>query len=128
MADPAMGGDDKPAAPRPTPPAPATPAPAEPAMGDGDKPAPPAPVDPAMGDGKPAPDPGMADPSGPGMGDAPPDGGDTGGDPTLVMPMRIRAGLGGAAALEKALKAAFAGVDWAEFEAAWRESMSKVSG
>jgi hypothetical protein len=102
-------------------------------MGEGEKPAPPAPVDPAMGDGKPAPDPGMADPgmadpSGPGMGDTPPDGGDAGGDPTMQIPMRFRRNLGGDAALEKALKAAFAGVDWAEFEAAWRESMSKVSG
>ena len=88
-----------------------------------DKPAP----DPGMADpGMSEPgmtDPGMADPSGPGMGDGPPDG----GDPTLIIPMRVRSGLGGDAALEKALKAAFAGVDWAEFEAAWRQSMSKVN-
>jgi len=62
-------------------------------------------------------EPGKGDP---GMGDdpEPPDTPNEAG-----VPMTRRRGFGSDLALEKALKAAFAGVDFAELEAAWRDAM-----
>ncbi|MFO0932576.1 MAG: hypothetical protein U1E39_07690 [Planctomycetota bacterium] len=111
---PAMGGD-APTAPGDGPTTPDEPKPptlpGDDAPGSGD----PSPDEPGMGDG-----PGMGEP---GMGDAP-----SGDEPNpfegFTMPSsRYRSS---ADALKKAVDTAFAGVDMAELEAAWRETMRKV--
>ena len=96
----------------------------EPAMGD-EPPAPPdAPEEPGMGDTEPGMDGGE-----PGMGgDAPGmDGGEPGSEEPpeafLPPPSRFR---GSGEALKKAVDEAFKGVDFAELEAAWRDTMKKV--
>ena len=114
------GGDDGPGKPE------GGPEGGTPGMGDAPPMGEPTPGGPGMGDG---PSPGMGDGPTPGMGDGPPaDGGDEPDPSALGIPMGPRRGFGSDRALEAALKAAFQGVDFAELEAAWRESMSKTSG
>jgi len=91
----------------------------EPGMGD----APPSdgPEEPGMGD----PEPGMDGGDEPGMGDGEP--GSDPEDPTggfIMPPSRFRGGSG--EALKKAVEEAFKGVDFAELETAWRDTMKKV--
>jgi hypothetical protein len=105
--------DDGPDAPDdPTPPEKPSP-PDKPAPPDGptppDKPAPPE---------KPSP------PDGP----QPPDGGDPNEPQEPMIPQTFFKGLGGDAALNKAIDEAFKGIDWDEFEKAWKDSIKGVSG
>jgi hypothetical protein len=112
--DPAPGGPE--GEPAPGDPPPGEPAPGEPAPGEA-APGEPAPGEPAPGEpapGEPAP------------------GGDTPAEPTEPPPEGFMAPenmpLSPQEALEKAVQTAFEGIDWEEFEKAWKESIKGVSG
>jgi hypothetical protein len=95
----------------------------DPAMGDDAPPATPddePPSEPSMGE------PGMGEP---GMGEppappAPPDN----PEDTMGIPQFSSRFMSEDSALESALQKAFAGIDWAEFEDAWKSSIRKVNG
>ncbi len=122
MADPAMGD----APPPPTvDPVPTDPGMADPAMGDPGMSDPSTP-EPGMDEGGMG-EPGMGDEPAPGMGDDPEPPPDNPED-TMGIPQFTSRFMSGDAALKAALEKAFQGIDWAEFEEAWRLSIKKVNG
>ncbi len=127
----AEANKDKPLTPK------KAPKPDDPGMGDGvpgkgpttpTPPAPPPVPSPTPGPGAP----GATPPTDgePGMGEPGPDDGEPGEDapelPEGFIPPPPRFRGGGGAALKKAVEEAFKGVDFAELETAWRETMKKI--